>query len=73
MGKTMTGFYEWFAGLHGFIEFCLVWLVGCTIGCVCKLVYRTINSGLRTIRVWRGGWPLAHLDADGDWKPEKTS
>lgn len=22
----MTEFYEWFAGLHWFIEFCLVWL-----------------------------------------------
>lgn len=30
----------------------------------------TIRLLLRTIRVAVRGWPPAHLDADGDWKPE---
>ncbi len=65
----MTEFYEWFAGLHGFIEFCLIWLVGCTVGVIGKLIFQVINRILRTIRIARYGWPPAHLDADGDWKP----
>ena len=31
------------------------------------------NRALRTIKVCSKGWPPAHLDADGDWKPEPKS
>jgi len=35
-----------------------------------NVVRFAINRPLRTIKVLARGWPPAHLDADGDWKPE---
>lgn len=29
-----------------------------------------INRILRTTKILARGWPPAHLDADGDWKPK---
>lgn len=39
--------------------------------CSCYYLLSTIFvRGYRTIKVLARGWPPAHLDADGDWKPE---
>ena len=61
----MTEFYTWFAGLHGMVEFAIILLFGCII----RVIFQVINRILRTIKVSRHGWPPAHIDADGDWKP----
>jgi len=55
--------------LDGFIQFCLVWVVGCTIAVIGKVISRLY----RTVMVCVRGWPPSHLDADGDWKPEPKS
>lgn len=44
----------------------VVWLVGIAI----QGPYRLVNRLLRLIMVLARGWPPAHLDADGDWRPE---
>ncbi len=63
----MTEFYEWFADLDPFIEFCLIWLAGCLAG----ILFKLINRILRTIKVSISGWPPEHLDVDGDWKDKE--
>jgi hypothetical protein len=30
-----------------------------------------VNRVLRTVKVLVRGWPPAHLDADGDWRPQQ--
>jgi hypothetical protein len=35
-----------------------------------RLVFLCWNRLMRHLNVRRAGWPPAHLDADGDWKPE---
>lgn len=52
---------EWPLGL--FLE---LWVIGCLAGLVAKMFGRI----LRSINIAIRGWPPAHLDADGDWKPE---
>lgn len=41
----------------------------------CALHYLTsiINRVIRSINIRSKGWPPSHLDADGDWKPEKDN
>ena len=36
-----------------------------------NLIFRISNRFFRVLKVWVRGWPPPHLDADGDWKPEK--
>jgi hypothetical protein len=58
------------ADLHPFLAFCELWLIGCIVHLAITFSFKTINRFLRTVRIWRAGWPPAHLDADGDFKPE---
>ncbi len=34
-----------------------------------RILFKTTNRVLRTIKVALRGWPPTHLDADGDFKP----
>lgn len=44
------------------LAFLLAWLVT-------GLAFRCWNRFMRHLNVRKHGWPPAHLDADGDWKP----
>ena len=56
---------EAFGALNWFGMFLATWLIGCTTSVIAKLIYRLFRVVTVTVR----GWPPAHLDADGDWKP----
>jgi hypothetical protein len=58
----MTTFYE-FASSSPFLTFFLA------VGIV-ELIKYFARAILRGVLVSVRGWPPAHLDADGDWKPE---
>lgn len=52
---------DWFielARVNGFLAFIMI----CAVYYAVKLLLRTIKVAIR-------GWPPAHLDADGDFKP----
>lgn len=36
---------------------------------VCELLFRSWNRLMRHLNIRKAGWPPAHLDADGDFKP----
>lgn len=38
-----------------------------------KLVAKLLNRWMRHMNIMAKGWPPIHLDADGDWKPEKDN
>lgn len=52
---------------HWFLAWCALWLCWPVVA----LPSFVINRVLRTIKVVCRGWPPAHLDADGDWRPEE--
>lgn len=53
-----------FAMAHPFVTFFMVWVIAQTI----LTIY---SRSMRAVMVSKNGWPPEHLDADGDWKPEK--
>lgn len=61
-----------FAHEHAFLAWLLAWgwwgLVWLAIS-LAALLTRLVNRLLRSIKVVLRGWPPAHLDADGDWRP----
>ncbi len=60
---------EIFLEIHGVIQFSLV----CAGYYLLKFVLWGLpNRVLRTIKVCVKGWPPAHLDADGDWEPDRS-
>lgn len=66
----MSDFFN-FASNSPFLTFFLA----CIVGGVIRAAFRLITRLYRMIMVASRGWPPAHLDADGDWKPtpEKDS
>jgi len=53
---------------HWFLAWCALWLLWAPLG----LAHQVLNLSSRLIRmimVALRGWPPAHLDADGDWRP----
>lgn len=67
----MDAFYTFalsFAAEHLFLTWCALWLAWLPLLALNKMlpiitrIYRVIMVSLR-------GWPPAHLDADGDWRP----
>ncbi len=61
----MTEFFAWTAA-NGFLVFVMI--------CAAYYLLKTIVvRGTRMVNVALRGWPPAHLDADGDWKPEPKS
>lgn len=62
-----------FAGEHWFLAWCALWLAWAPAWfamAALRLPLVLVQRILRTIKVALRGWPPAHLDADGDWKPE---
>lgn len=37
------------------------------------LTFKIYNCTVRHLNIRKHGWPPAHLDADGDFKPERKS
>lgn len=61
-----------FAREQRFLTWCALWLIwgvfwfaGVAIEVTARLVSRTFRATMVAAR----GWPPAHLDADGDWRP----
>lgn len=52
------------------------WLIAIFVLIACVAIINSVerlwNRTMRTLRVSLRGWPPAHLDADGDWKPNKN-
>lgn len=55
-----------FWGAHPWLAFSAIVAAYCAFAMAIKLGSRI----LRTLNIAVRGWPPAHLDADGDWKPE---
>ncbi len=55
-----------FMGEHPWLTLALALIAGSTITSV---LFRLPNRIIRHLNVRRVGWPPAHLDADGDFKP----
>ena len=53
---------------HTFLAWCALWLVWGVIPILTMVLSLFIRT-YRVIMVSLRGWPPAHLDADGDWKP----
>lgn len=68
----MTRIFE--LALSGFWEFCGVFLLLSLLYSLFTsfvlLVVRLVNRWIRHLNIKQHGWPPAHLDADGDFKPE---
>lgn len=61
----MSDFFD-FAGKHWFLAiFMILFVCG-----VLRLVVYSFMRLCRLLVVLVRGWPPAHLDADGNWKPE---
>ena len=60
-----------FADHHWFLTWCALWLLW-PFFMLPSLVFRIINRAYRMVNIALRGWPPAHLDADGDWKPSAT-
>jgi hypothetical protein len=68
----MESFYAFalmFASEHWFLTWCALWLFWAAYWLAGALLFRLPVRILRAIVVLLRGWPPAHLDADGDWKP----
>ena len=63
------GFWD-FWHQHYFLAWCALWLVWGVIW-LATIMLRLCSRLLRTIMVSIRGWPPEHLDANGDWKPER--
>lgn len=57
------GIYEFMAG-SPIITLCIVYMLTVT-------PLRMWKAWMRTRNIRSAGWPTAHLDADGDFKPEE--
>lgn len=65
----MAEFYQ-FAGEHPFLTFCLAWLL---LTAFVEMPLKVVNRWIRHRNIIVAGWPPAHLDADGDWKPKEST
>ena len=61
--------YE-FADAHMWFTVLLGPFVLIVLGGTMELLLKLLGRFLRATMVVFRGWPPAHLDADGDWKPE---
>ncbi len=56
---------------HPFIASVLiVVLIGLIVNLIYAVLFRLPNRLLRHLNIRKAGWPPAHCDADGDFKPE---
>lgn len=58
-----------FAGEHWFLAWSALWLAWIPYFAL-AITAKLVNRVFRMVMVSARGWPPAHLDADGDWKPE---
>lgn len=66
-------FWEMVSNLHPFIQWCALWLIWPPLMAIYALAatpFRSWNRWLRHKNITAQGWPPAHLDADGDFKPD---
>jgi len=66
---TFVAENPWQTFFLGPFIFALGVLAAFVTGGALNFVFRIINRLLRTIKVCIRGWPPAHIDADGDFKP----
>lgn len=45
------------------------WLTAFLALLLIELINKVIQRGYRVMILRKNGWPPAHLDADGDWRP----
>ena len=64
-------FYD-FAGAYPVLVFFLALLFVVMVGTVSRGVLSIFTRAIRHLNIRKAGWPPAHLDADGDWKPENV-
>lgn len=65
--------FAFLGGLHPFLQWCTLWTIWGGVWLVMLFLQYTLKIISRVLRVFLvaiRGWPPAHLDADGDWKPE---
>jgi len=55
-----------FMGEHPILTFILAYLATSPV----RYGYKAYNRYLRSQNIQKKGWPPAHLDADGDFKPK---
>lgn len=68
----MTEFFD-FGRDQPWLAFFLICAVYYTLKWIITTPFRMFNRWCRTRNIAAKGWPPAHLDADGDFKPEKSS
>jgi hypothetical protein len=77
MDQVLLAFIEWGTEHWWFFGWIAFWsiltLLGGIFGTMRLVFFVLPNRILRTIKVASRGWPPAHLDADGDWKPVKEN
>ena len=61
-----------FAGVHPVLVFFLACLFTVQVVSVSCMVQSIFTRFIRHLNISKAGWPPAHLDADGDWKPENV-
>lgn len=59
------GIYQLMSDSPWLSFFAILVLAECALK-LCSRILRSINVAVR-------GWPPEHLDADGDWKPEREA
>jgi len=52
---------------HPFISLFITYTL---CSCVYKVIFHPWNRLMRHLNIRNAGWPPAHCDADGDFKPE---
>jgi len=52
---------------HPFISLFMLWAI---CSCISNIIFRPWNRLMRHLNIRKAGWPPAHCDADGDFKPE---
>lgn len=58
---------------HWFLAWCALWLGWGVIWLAVEIAlipFRIVNLVLRAWNLHKHGWPPAHLDADGSWRPK---
>jgi len=66
----MTFWDFWHA--HPFLAWCALWLLWGVVAIITTAL-TLVTRLYRLVMVSIRGWPPAHLDADGDWKPAKET
>ena len=55
---------------HPFTSLLMLYVV---CHCISTITFRSWNRLMRHLNIRKSGWPPAHCDADGDFKPESKN